>query len=157
MDDQDLRDMLRPLAREIAPPDVQQRRAAVFAAFDATGGIKPAALRQSLPPLAFVWYLPGAATAGNNVGAEIPLGGDVRLTTLTLLSKTAATSPGRVRITASGVDVDDVSIATGMRSGRSTVPPSAGVRAAGSVLRVDILQAGGMTDVTIVANYTVPD
>lgn len=158
MDHLDLRDALRPLARALLPADRERKDATIRSAFDTGGGLKPDALRRSLPPLAFTWYLPGAVTAGVNVGAELTLGGDCRLVQLVVRAKTA---PGggecTVRLTADGVSLETASIAAGQPSGRSPIRDDVARRAAGQVLRLDVVTANGAADVTVMAIYTVAD
>lgn len=157
MDDQDMRDMLRPLARTIVDPNERRAQANITAAFARDGSLKASALRQSLPPLMLVWYLPGAISTGANVGAEIPLSGDIRITQVAAHAKTAPTSQATFRLMASGAEVEAVTIQPNQTSGRSSVLRDVGIRSAGQVLRIDAPASGGAEDVTVTVSYTVVD
>ena len=157
MDNQRLRDAARPVARAVRTVDERQKEASVFAAFDAAGGVKPEALKRSLPPYILTWWLPGAVTAASNVGAEIPLTGDVRVTHIAVRAKTApSSSECKVRLTANGSEVESASLPPGQTAGRSSVHSAAAHRSAGEVLRVDVVTAGDAEDVTVTVSYTVP-
>jgi hypothetical protein len=133
----------------------RQQEASVFAAFDNTGALKRGALKRSLPPYILTWYLPGAVVAGSNVGAEIPLSGDIRVTHVAARAKGAPTSQCTVRLTANGSTVESATIQNGQTSGRSAVPANVAHRSAGEVLRCDVVTAGGAQDVTMTVSYTV--
>lgn len=157
VDNQRLRDAAREVARAVRTYEERQKDAAVFAAFDHAGGLKPEALRRSLPPYMLVWWLPGTVTAASNVGAEVPLSGDVRVTHLVVRAKTA---PGggecTVRLTANGSEVVRASLPPGATSGRSRVDADRQHRSAGETLRVDVVTANGAANVTVTVSYTVP-
>lgn len=157
MDDQRMRDALRPLARELLPVDQERKQAAIRNAFDAAGGLKPDAIRRSLPPLVLTWYLPGAVASGTNVGAETELAGDIRITQIAIRAKVAPSGTCKARLTASGETVEDVSLTAGQTGGRSTVRGEQAIRRAGQVLRIDIVSAGGAQGVTVTVSYTVAD
>ena len=158
VDNQRLRDAARPFARAVRTDTERQREAAVFAAFDAAGGVKPEALKRSLPPYIIHWYLPGAVVAGSNVGAEIPLTGDIRVTHVAVRAKTApAGGECTVRLTANGTEVERASLPAGQTAGRSAVHSAAAHRTAGEVLRIDVLTDNGAADVTVTVSYTVPE
>lgn len=155
MDDLDLRQSLRPLARDILPPEIEQRNATVRSAFDRTGGILPSALKYALPPLQFVWYLSGSLSAANNVSAEIELPGPLRLVNLVGRVKTAPSGTCNLRLTANGGTVATVNIPIGQNRGRAAIPSNLAVRDAGDILRVDVVNAGSAVNATLIAAYTV--
>lgn len=156
MDKQLLRESLRPVARAVRTASERQREASVFAAFDDAGGVKSEALRRSLPPSMLVAWLPGVATTGSNVHFEVELAGAVRLTHLAVRAKVAPTgSQYTARLTANGAEVVTASMPPGMSHGRSAVPADTAVRAAGEVLRLDVVSAGAAEDVTVTVSYTV--
>lgn len=158
VDNQRLRDAIRPVARAVRTEAERQKDAAVFAAFDNAGGVKPEALQRSLPPLMLTWWLPGAITAGTNVGMEVPLSKPVRLVDIALRAKTTpAGGQCTVRLTANGASVATVSMQAGQALGRSIVDSAAAYRAAGETLRLDVVTASGAANVTIVVTYTVAD
>ena len=158
MDNQRLTEALRPVARAILPAAEQRKQASVHAAFKDSGDVKPEALKRSLPPITFVWWLPGEVTAGSNVSAEIPLAGNIRLTDLAIRAKTAPSgSECKVRLTANGAEVETVSMPPGQTAGHSPIFGDRSLRTAGEVLRVDVVTANGAENVTVVATYTVSD
>ena len=158
MDNQKLTEAMRPIARAILPAAEQRKQASVHAAFKDSGDVKPEALRRSLPPITFVWWLPGSISAASNVGAEIPLAGNIRLTDLAVRAKTAPTgSECKVRLTANGAEVENASLPPGQTTGHSPISGAKALRDAGEILRVDVVTASGAANVTVVATYTVSD
>lgn len=158
MDNQALRDSLRQVARAVRNPQERQKDAAVFAAFDDAGGVKPEALQRSLPPLMLTWWLPGEVTAGSNVGMEVSLSSAIRLRDISVRAKTAPSgSECQVRLTADGATVDNASLPPGQTFGRSTISSASAIRAAGQTLRLDVVTANGARDITFVVTYTVAD
>lgn len=156
MDNQLLTESMRAVARAILPAAEQRKQASVHAAFKDSGDVRPEALKRSLPPFILTWWLPGAVSAASNVGAEIPLAGGIRLTDLAIRAKTAPSgSECKVRLTANGSEVENVSLPPGQVAGHSAVSGDKALRSAGEVLRIDVVTAAGAADVTVVASYTV--
>lgn len=155
--DTELLEKLRPLARDLLPPDQERRNAAIRNAFDPTGQIKRSALRLSLPPLWAQWYLSGSLSAASNVGAEIELPAPCRLTNLVARVKTAPSGTCNLRLTINGSTIATVNIPIGQTRGRAAIPADLAVRAAGDVLRVDVVNAGSAANATVLAAYTVTD
>lgn len=158
VDNQSLRDALRPVARAVRTADERQKEAAVFAAFDAAGGVKAEALQRSLPPLMLTWWLPGSVVAGSNVGMEVTLERSIRLTSISLRAKTPpAGGACQVRLTANGGAVESAAIQSSSSFGRSVISSDAAHRAAGETLRLDVIAVSGAADITVVVTYTVAE
>jgi hypothetical protein len=157
MNDLELRDSLRPLGRDILEPDIERRQAAIRSAFDPTGQLKASALRLSLPPLLFSWFIDGTLSAGTNVADEIELPGPVRLTNLVVRVKSAPSGTCNLRLTANGTTIATANIPIGQTRGRVAIPADLAVRAAGEVLRVDVVNAGSAANASVIAAYTVVD
>lgn len=159
MDDQRLRDAAR---KDIAPrvyrSDVQRKQAAVHAAFRDNGDLEPSALQRSLPPLFLAWYLPGPAVAGSNVEREYTLPAGLRLVDISVRAKVAPSGAEcKVRLTANGSEVENANLPPGVTFGHSSITGASAARAAGDVLRLDVVTANGAEDVTVLVTYTVPD
>lgn len=158
MDNERLTESMRSVARAILPAAEQRKQASVHSAFKDSGDVKPEALRRSLPPLMLTWWLPGPVVAGSNVSAEIPLAGNIRLTVLAIRAKTAPSGAEcKVRLTANGSEVENVSLPPGQVFGSSPVSGAKALRNAGEVLRVDVVTGNGAEGVTVTATYAVAD
>lgn len=155
--DLDLRESLRPLARDILPPDLERRQAAIRNAFDPSGGIRPSALRYALPPSWVQWYLAGSLTTGTNKDAEIELPGPARLTAMVVRVKTAPSGTCKLRLTANGGTVIEVTVPIAAQRASAAIPTGVGIRSAGDVLRIDVVNAGSAQHATVLVAYTVTD
>jgi len=147
-----LAEILRPLAQQIATDEqLRQQRAAAFA-INADGSINAMAITNVLPWQSQPWWLPGATTTGNGQGMEFPVPQNILVKRIDVRCKTGPVSQNLiVRVRAGGTTVDTVTVQKGATAGSSSGNTSV---AAGSVLRVDIMQTGG-SDVTVVVHYTI--
>lgn len=154
-DDQRMRDVLRPIARELLPSRQMRRQAAVFSAFDDAGNVNAEALRRALPPSWMQWYISGSLSAGTNVAAEIELPAPCRLTTLVVRVKTPPSGTCTVRLTVNGTEIVNVTVPISGTRGRAAVPSDVAERSAGEVLRIDVVSAGSAANATVLVAYTV--
>jgi hypothetical protein len=110
------------------------------------------ALGPVLPLQTVAWWLPGASGGytGTNISTEIRIPQAVRVRRIDALAKTAPGSqPLILRLTASGASVGTVAVSVGQSSGVSVLDTQV---AAGSVLRLEMIQTGG-SDISVSVAY----
>lgn len=154
-DDQRMRDVLRPIARELLPSRQMRRQASVFSSFDDAGNVTPEAMRRGLPPHWVQWYLPGSLSAGTNKGEEIELPAPCRLVAMTVRVKSTPSGTCTLRLTANGGMVVEATVPISADRVRVSIPADVAARSAGEVLRIDVVSAGSAANATVLVAYTV--
>lgn len=138
-----LSDAFAQVARAVLPDSELRQQRAVRAAVSSDGSIVVGALVPVLPLQTVAWWLPGASSGytGTNISTELRLPQAVRVRRIDALAKVAPGSQALIlRLTASGASVGTVAVSVGQSSGVSVLDAQV---AAGSVLRLEMLQTGG--------------
>lgn len=115
------------------------------------GNVLPESLQTVTPILTRDWWLPGSLSTGTNQGAEyrLPQGG----TAVTIHARVKTAPSGgefQADVLASGVVIDNVSIAAGETTGTSVMNTAV---PAGGVLTLNLVAVNGAEDATVSLYY----